>query len=133
MAAWGSALPFDGWWITMPFMVEGDRQRPEGQRDPTRYQHVSASYFQTLGIPIIAGRPFSSSDTAGGLRVCVVDEAFVRRYLLGHSPLGTRILGRGMNTGRGVLPVREIVGLASQVKERPDESEPEPLIAMPLV
>jgi len=53
----------------------------------------------------------------------------VRRYLRGLPPLDTRVVVRGMGTGRGPLPVRDIVGVAGQVKERPDESQPEPHIA----
>jgi putative ABC transport system permease protein len=132
MAAWGSALPLDGWWIRMPFMIDGDSQRPEGQRDVVAYQHVSPQYFQALGIPIIAGRSFTGRDTAGGAPVCVVNEAFVRRYLDGRSPLGSRVVVRGMNTGGGPLPVRDIVGVARQVKERPDETEPAPHVYVPL-
>ena len=131
-AAWGSALPLDGFWIVMPFMIEGEQARPEAQRNQARYQHVSASYFQALGIRIVAGRPFSSVDTARSVPVCIVNEAFVRRYLRGQPPLGARVVVRGMGTGGGPLPVRDIVGVAGQVKERPDESQPEPHIYVPI-
>src|SRR5262249_25697214 len=106
--------------------------RPESQRDRARYQHVSASYFQALGIQIVAGRPFASVDTARRVPVCIVNEAFVRRYLRGRPPLGTRVIVRGMETGSGPLPVRDIVGVAAQVKERPEESQPEPHIYVPI-
>ena len=43
-AAWGSALPLDGFWLVMPFMIEGEQPRPEPERNQARYQHVSASY-----------------------------------------------------------------------------------------
>ena len=131
-AAWGSALPLDGFWIVMPFMIEGDPARPESERDRGRYQHVSAAYFQALGIRIVAGRPFSSADTASSVPVCIVNEEFARRYLRGRSPLATRVAVRGMGTGRGPLPVRDIIGVAGQVKERPDESQPEPHIYVPI-
>src|SRR5262249_9928910 len=84
-AAWGSALPLNGFWMVMPFMIEGEQGRSEPQRDQARYQHVSASYFEALGIRIVAGRPFSSLDTARSVPVCIVNEAFVQRYLRGRS------------------------------------------------
>src|SRR5262249_34051904 len=77
-------------------------------------------------------RPFSSIDTATSVPVCIVNEAFVRRYLRGRPPLGARVVVRGMVTGRGPLPVRNIVGVAAQVKERPEESQPEPHIYVPI-
>ena len=56
----------------------------------------------------------------------------MRRYLRGLPPLDTRVVVRGMGTGRGPLPVRDIVGVVGQVKERPDESRPEPHIYVPI-
>jgi putative ABC transport system permease protein len=57
--------------------------------------------------------------------VCVVDEEFVRRFLRGRTVLGTRIAINAMVTpSRAIL--REIVGVVGQVKERPDEPEPQP-------
>jgi putative ABC transport system permease protein len=130
--AFGSALPFDGWWIGMFFQVEGDPSRPEAMRDQSRYQHVGPSYFSTLGIPVVAGRPFTTADTAKSTPVCIVNEALVRQYFKERSPVGARLVVRGMNTGSGPLPVREIVGVASNVKERPDETDAQPQIYVPV-
>src|SRR4029077_4030046 len=57
--AWGSALPLGGWWVPMPFQVEGDRPVAEGNREVVRYQNVSPAYFETLGIPLLTGRAFT--------------------------------------------------------------------------
>ena len=131
-AAWGSALPLDGWWVTMSALVVGTPRLPEAQRPPTRYHIVSPAYFQTLDIPILEGRAFTDRDTAESEPVCIVNEAFVRRYLGGQSPLETRLEVRGMTTGGAPLPVRQIVGVVRQVRERPDEAEAEPHVYVPL-
>ena len=130
--ALGSAMPFDGWWLGMNFQLEGAAPLPEALRDPSRYLHVGPSYFRVLGIPLIAGRVFTSSDTAKSLQVCIVNDTFVRQYLHGRAAVGTRLVVRGMNTGLGPLPVREIVGVVSDVKERPDEPEPQPQLYVPV-
>jgi putative ABC transport system permease protein len=130
--AWGSALPLDGWWIGMSFQRASDPPRPEPQRDSSRYQHAGPSYFETLGIPILAGRTFTSADTATSPPVCIVTEAFARRYLRDRTPVGARLVVRGMTTGGGPLPVREIVGVVGQVKEQPDEKEAQPQIYVPV-
>jgi putative ABC transport system permease protein len=129
---WGSALPLDGWWVGMGFLVTGDPPQPEAMRPLARYQNVSPSYFQTLDLPILAGRAFTSRDTTEGPPVCIVNEVFVRRYLGGRAPLGARIEVRGMTTAGATLPVREIVGVVKQAPERPDETEPQPHIYVPL-
>ena len=56
---------------------------------------VSAGFFETLGAGMVAGRNFDERDSQGtpgdGPRVAIVNEAFVKRYLGGRSPLGARI------------------------------------------
>jgi putative ABC transport system permease protein len=131
-AAWGSALPLDGRWIAMPAQVEGDPPQPEGLRPLAFYELVSASYFRTLDIPLLFGRHFDGRDVAAGAPVCIVDEAFVRLYLRGRKPIGARVVVRGMNTGGRPLPVREIVGVVAQVRQRPDELEDQPHVYAPL-
>jgi putative ABC transport system permease protein len=116
----------------MSFQVAGEPPLPEATRPGARYQNVSPSYFQTLDLPILAGRAFTSGDTTEGAPVCIVNEVFVRRYLGGRTPVGTRIEVRGMTTGGAPLPVREIVGVVKQAPERPDETEPQPHIYVPM-
>jgi putative ABC transport system permease protein len=41
---------------------------------------VSTGYLQTLGVPLVAGRYFSASDTATSTQVAIVNESFVRHY-----------------------------------------------------
>lgn len=52
---------------------------------------VAASYFESMGIDILSGRPIDDHDVAERDGVAVVNEAFVRQYLVGGSPLGRRL------------------------------------------
>jgi putative ABC transport system permease protein len=129
---WGSALPLDGFWIGYTFEREGDpRQRPEAQRDISHFMHVGPAYFETLGIKIVAGRPFTNLDTLRSQPVCIVNETLVRRYFGNQSPLGARLTVRGWTSARGPLHVREIVGVIRDVRERPDEADAAPQIYVP--
>jgi len=129
---WGSAMPLDGWWTGYGFRREGDPPLPEDQWDGTRYQAVGPSYFDMLGIRVISGRAFTATDTDRSVPVCVVNEAFARRYLRDRSPVGSRVTVRAMYTGGGPLPVREIVGVVGSVKERPDEESAQPQLYVPV-
>jgi putative ABC transport system permease protein len=131
-AGWGSALPLDGWWVAMPAQVDGDAPQPEGLRPLVFYELVSPSYFRTLDIPLLLGRHFDGRDIAAGAPVCIVDEAFVGLHLRGRNPIGARVVVRGMNTGGRPLPIREIVGVVSQVRQRPDELDAQPHVYAPL-
>jgi putative ABC transport system permease protein len=122
--AWGRSLPLDhGFNGELTLDIVGDAPREPGDRPLTDYQTVSLGYFDTLEIPIIRGRGFAEGDTANAVPVCIVNEAFVRRYLQGREPIGTRISIRRMAAVPGPPVEREIVGVVRQVKGRPDEQE----------
>jgi putative ABC transport system permease protein len=129
--AWGSALPFDGLMFGQTFQIDGDPPRPQADRDMAGYQIVSASYLPLLGVPLLEGRGLSDSDTADSPQVCLVDEAFVRRYLRGRTVVGTRIAINAMVQPPRAI-TREIVGVVGQVKQRPDEPEPQPHVYVPI-
>ena len=87
---------------------------------------VSPAFFATLGIRIVAGRDFDERDSRPvgetGARSAIVNEAFVKRYLRGRSPLGVRICG---GSGPDAKPNVEVVGVVGDFNYRGlrDESE----------
>ena len=48
-------------------------------------------YFSTLGIPIVLGREILENDFAGAPKVCVINEAFAKRFFDRRNPIGMRI------------------------------------------
>jgi putative ABC transport system permease protein len=129
--AWGSAMPLDGQWYGHNFEIDGDPPRPQANRDGSNYQIVGPGYFRLLGVSVLAGRAFTDADATDAPQVCIVDEAFVRRYLKGRTPVGTRLSVNAMaQPPQAVL--REIVGVVKDIKERPDEPEAQPHIYVPL-
>jgi putative ABC transport system permease protein len=133
-AAWASTLPLgpsdEG---DRSFEIVGDAQPEEGQRPIADYQTVSPAYFQTLDLPVVAGRAFNDRDTPDGVAVCMVNEALARRYFRDRSPIGARLALRTPSSPQAKPFVREIVGVARQVKGRPDETEDFLQIYVPLV
>jgi putative ABC transport system permease protein len=129
--AWASALPFDGLWYGQGFQIDGEPPRPQADRDLAGYQIVSPSYLPMLGVALLEGRGLADTDVAGSPDVCLVDEEFVRRFLHGRTVLGTRISINAMVVPPRAIS-REIVGVVGQVKERPDEAEPQPHVYVPI-
>ena len=121
--AWADSLPldfFDSGGVS--FDIVGDPPVDESQRPSTAYQVVSPAYFSTLDLPILAGRAFDRRDTRDGVPVCIVNEAFARTFH-GRSPIGQRVALRPTASPQEKPMVREIVGVARQVKGRPDEAK----------
>jgi putative ABC transport system permease protein len=130
---WVSALPLDrAFYGTNSFEIVGDPPRELSDRPLTDYQIVSPTYLDTLDIPIVAGRGLTVHDTAESTPVCLVNEAFVRRYLHGRDALGTRVAVQPTRLGPATPVVREIVGVVRQVKGRPDETEDPVQVYVPI-
>jgi len=121
--AWATTLPMGRSYQGASFFeVVGDPPAADGQRPAADYQIVSPSYFRTLDLPVVSGRGFDDRDLPDSVQVCLVNEAFVRSYLQGRSPIGLRVATRPTASAQGTPVVREIVGVARQVKGRPDET-----------
>jgi predicted permease len=74
--------------------VEGYTPKGGSKEDDDRgsaLDVVGPDYFSTLGIPILLGREILESDRGDASRVCVINEAFAKRFFSGRSPVGKRI------------------------------------------
>ena len=69
----------------------GTRSPLNAQPDTLLTHRVAPGWFATYGTRLRAGRDFDNRDTAGGQRVAVVNEAYVRAFLPGREPLGAAI------------------------------------------
>jgi putative ABC transport system permease protein len=97
---------------------------PKGQQPNIDFMIVSAGYFQTLGVPVVAGRAFTEQDTLSAPRVAVVSDSMARRYW----PNGNAI-GQRLRFGRTIA---EVVGIVGDVRQRDPARGPEPLLYIPL-
>ena len=73
---------------------------------------VSGHYFDTTGISVVAGRAISPSDTAGGLKVCVVNQALARHFFPNGNPIG-HMLTIGIDSVQGPW---QIIGIARDTR-----------------
>jgi putative ABC transport system permease protein len=131
--AWSSTLPLgpsDGG--ERSFEIVGGAPVDARQRPVADYEIVSPAYFSTLDLPIVAGRGFTAEDRADSVPVCMVNEAFVKHHFRGGSPIGQRVALRPPESPEAEAGVKEIVGVAAQVKARPDETEDVVQIYVPM-
>ncbi len=89
--------------------VEGFKSGPDVDAN-SRFNEVGANYFHVVGMPLLSGRDFTTSDVAGGPKVAVVNEAFAKKFNLGRDAVGKR-----MSQGGNDLDI-EIVGLVKDAK-----------------
>lgn len=67
--------------------IEGQPRDVRDRRQVT-WVRVSPQYFETIGTPVLRGRPIAEQDTATSEHVAVVDEAFVKTYFPKEDPIG---------------------------------------------
>jgi predicted permease len=60
------------------FRAAVQRAGEAADKQQVTWRPVGPGYFETAGIPVVAGRSFSSSDTARSARVAIVNRAFLR-------------------------------------------------------
>jgi predicted permease len=73
------------WWHSFVASTSG------GDRAGSPWAYVDPGYFNTLQIPLVAGRSITPFDTAASKRVVVVNESFVREHLGGRPAIGTTL------------------------------------------
>ena len=87
--------------------------RPAQQGDFTRVVHVSPRYFETMRIPLIAGRAIDARDRAGAPLVAVLSEAAARALFGGVNPIGRTITASRQYDSQHAI---EVIGVARDVR-----------------
>jgi len=113
---------FDG----IAFVPEGFQMPRDRENFNATMDTADEGYFETMAIPILSGRGFQASDTAGAPRVAVVNEQFAKHYWPGEDAVGKHI----RLDSRAGTPV-EIVGVSQTIKYQ-NTYEPMDFLYMPL-
>jgi len=95
-----------GWNIYVP----GYLKKPNEPTTSPWVGFVSPGYFDTMAVPLVAGRDFDERDLAAKRNVLVVNETFARHYFGADNPVG-----RFVGLDRSVFDV-EIIGVVKDSK-----------------
>jgi putative ABC transport system permease protein len=107
-------LPLAGDVWTLGYTVDGRPAPPDGARPSAVYRVVTPGYFDTMGLQLIAGRDFSSSDRDGAAPVAVINKAMAERQWPGEDPVGRRIHLPGPGEVQAPITVIGVVSNAVQ-------------------
>lgn len=88
-------------------------ERPAERSDNTRIVHVSPRYFETMGIPIPAGRGIGMEDRATAPKVAVLSETAARVIFGGANPIGRLVTQGNQFDAQNAV---EVVGVARDVR-----------------
>jgi len=104
-------------------LVEGAADT--GPRRHAEHRVASPGVFEALGVPLKRGRLIEATDAKGAPLVSVVNESFVRSFLSGREPLGTRISFDGDAWWT-------VVGVVGDVRHRELTAPPSPAFYLPV-
>lgn len=91
-AAVGLTLPYEPA-LNEPMTLHGGQE--EGQEVETDLLYVTPGYFETLQMPLLAGRRFTPGDGPNTQPVAIVNRTFAQKFFHGTNPIG-RALSEGM-------------------------------------
>jgi putative ABC transport system permease protein len=103
-------LPLNGG-NTTRFYIDGDPVPPPGKEIEANMRVVSDTYFQTLGVPLLAGRMFDQRDTPDKPGVVLIGKTIADRLFAGRDPVGKLLRYNALQSA----PI-EIVGVVGDVK-----------------
>jgi predicted permease len=119
--------PMSGSSWTMDVDIDGQPLPTKDGQNLTAWNRVGPGYFDTIGTPILRGRPIVESDTASTRHVAVINEAFARRFFPGEDAVGRHIVGDGAKFDSSY----EIVGIAADAKYRQPDQPTFPMFFIP--
>ena len=94
---------------------------PDDRTQRAYVRWATTGYFDALGIRLVAGRAFASSDGPRSAPVAVIDAEFARRYFPGANPVGRRV-----RTSVDAKAFREVIGVVEAVRQSTLDREAEP-------
>jgi putative ABC transport system permease protein len=88
---------------------------------------VSPGYFETMNIPLLAGRSFRAQDTTGRQRVAILGQAAAQRYFPNQNPIGRSIRIEDREHAEW-----EVVGIVGDVRSQRLDRSPRPQVYIPM-
>ncbi len=123
-AAISAAQPLSSIRIT-PVLPQGQPNVPLAQRPFVDIEAVSPGWFDTMRIPLRAGRAFNSADQGKSAPVVIANEAFARQFWPNANPLDQHV-----TVGRRPVPA-QVIGVAADVKNKGLEQETQAQLYLP--
>jgi putative ABC transport system permease protein len=124
-------LPLEGG-FGLPFIIEGRPLTDGPWHGGAGYRPLSPGYFDVFKIPLLRGRMFTEHDDGGAEPVVLINEGMAKKYWQDANPVGQRItIGKGVGP-EFEEPPREIVGIVGDVRSGGLDSDPDPIMYIPV-
>jgi len=125
-AAASVGAPYAGFYTANQVFVPGLSPRPDGGYPVAQWRSVTPGYFQTLDIPLLRGRSFTSEDRGDGTAAVIVSRAFAEQFWPGEDAVGKEVHFGGPDGDP-----RTVVGVVGDVRDAALDEAPRPTLFLP--
>jgi putative ABC transport system permease protein len=91
---------------------------------------VGPEYFQTLNVPLLRGREFTTTEPGGDAATAIVNQRFVEMFLRDRDAVGQRLTLVSANPNDAAFTTATIVGIAADIRHRYGQHDP--IVYLPL-
>lgn len=135
LATLATSVPFGpNWDYPVPMQTLGSQETDPNALPRSLNRMVDASFFEALGVPVLAGRTFTRQDDMSAEGVVILNEAAARLYFPGESALDrqfTDVAGPFGPLGETRKDDVRVIGIVRDVKYGSLTAEPEPTLYFP--
>jgi len=114
-------VPLGSTSVSTSVQIEG-RPVPVAEQPEVQFRRAMHNYFETMGIPLKAGRNFDSNDSPTAPPVAVINETMARKLWPNQDPLGQHVRMGPNPSG----PWTTIIGVIGDVRHGGLEEVPQP-------
>jgi predicted permease len=107
--------------------IEVEGSPSSGKRMSTSIDYIAPRFFETMGIPLLAGRGPQTGDTASRPKVAIINATLARKYFPDTSPVGRRFRWQGEKDWI------KVVGIVGDIKFSSVRDEPPPITYIPFL
>jgi putative ABC transport system permease protein len=132
-AALGLAVPLRGSHINSEISVDGAAAAPNAPVPHAVMNNVDADYFDAAGIPLLAGRAFTSGERGAQAPVVILNASFAKQLFGNRNPIGQRVAWTGMIVKYMSISAdwRTVVGVVGDTRDQGLEGDPTPTVYEP--
>ena len=113
-----STIPFGDDYNSSVILAEGYVMKPGESLISPNQTVVTDGYFETMKIPLVKGRFFSTADTASSTPVAIIDERLAAKFWPGQDPIGRRLyLPESAEDALAITPKTQFFNVVGVVKE----------------
>jgi len=129
----GSPLPLRGSDVRLDVKAEGQSLAPGAAMPHAELRTADPTFFDAAGIPLLAGRPFATTDGPGSGNVVIINRTLADQLFPGEDPIGKRIAWTGEVLRFTPLSGdwRTIVGVTANTQDGGLDAEPRSVVFMP--